>query len=88
MPKAEEGNRTESGKIEHVQSNVASANKWCKCRQVAAEGQCGQREEIRLKIACADKCGICWQMLLGRKNVAKHVDGEKAMKERTLEARQ
>ena len=58
MPKAEEGNRTESGKIEHVQSNVASANKWCKCRQVATEGQCGQRDEMRLKIACADKCGI------------------------------
>ena len=51
MPKAEEGNRTKSGKIEHLQSNVASANKWCKCRQVATEGQCGQREEMRLKIA-------------------------------------
>ena len=85
MPKAEEGNRTKSGKIEHVQSNVASANKWCKCRQVAAEGQCGQREEMRLKIACADKCGIC--CMVGE-IVANHVGGEKAMKERKFETLQ
>ena len=29
MPEAEEGNRTEDGKIVQVRSNVACANKWC-----------------------------------------------------------
>ena len=29
MPEAEEGNRTEDGKIVQGRSNVASANKWC-----------------------------------------------------------
>ena len=35
MPEAGEGNRTEDGKIVQVRSNVASANKWCKCGQMA-----------------------------------------------------
>ena len=29
MPEAEEGHRTEGGKIVQVLSNVACANKWC-----------------------------------------------------------
>ena len=29
MPEAEEGNRTEDGKIVQVRANVACANKWC-----------------------------------------------------------
>ena len=81
MPKAEEGNRTESGKIEHVQSNVASVNKWCRCRQVATEGQWGNAAKDCL-------CRKVWHILHVWKDVANHVDGEKAMKERTLEARQ
>ena len=35
MPEAEEGNRTEGGKIVQVRSNVACANKWCECGQMA-----------------------------------------------------
>ena len=40
MPEAEEGNRTEDGKIVQVRSNVASANKWCKCGQMARRKGC------------------------------------------------
>ena len=57
------------------------------CSQILHVQTSGAWAGRRVNIACADKCGICW-MLLGRKNVAKHVDGEKEMKERTLEARQ
>ena len=48
MPEAEEGNRTEDGKIVQVRSNVACANKWCKCGQMARR----------------KKCCFCGQMLL------------------------
>ena len=37
MPEAEEGNRTEDGKIVQVRSNVACANKWCMCGQMARQ---------------------------------------------------
>ena len=49
MPEAEEGNRTENGKIVHVRANVACANKWCKCGQMASGED----------VACADKCCRC-----------------------------
>ena len=78
MPEAEEGNRTEDGKIVQVRSNVACANKWCKCGQMAR----------RQNVACADKCCRCSRLLHVRRNVANHVDGEKAMKERKFEALQ
>ena len=78
MPEAEEGNRTEDGKIVQVRSNVASANKWCKCGQMARRKRC-----------CL--CGKMLQMLTMlhvRKIVANHVGGEKAMKERKFETLQ
>ena len=75
MPEAEEGNRTEDGKIVQVRSNVACANKWCKCGQMARRKRC-----------CL--CGQMLQMLHVRKIVAHHVGGEKAMKERKFETLQ
>ena len=62
MPEAEEGNRTEDGKIVHVRSNVACANKWCKCGQMA--------RQIRTKDGDAEKCCLCGQMLHMLTNVA------------------
>ena len=78
MPEAEEGNRTENGKIVHVQSNVACANKWCMRGQMA--------RPMRTKEGNEGKCCLCGQMLHVRRNVANHVGGEKAMKERKFEA--
>ena len=65
MPEAEDGNRTEKGKMikfVHVQSDVACANKWCMCRQVA--------RPMRTKGGSADKYCLCRQMLHMLTNVA------------------
>ena len=56
----------------HVQTNGASADK----------GQDGK------DVACADKCCRCGRLLHVRRNVANHVGGEKARKERKFEALQ
>ena len=52
MPEAEEGNRTEDGKIVQVRSNVAGANKWCKCGQMA---KTEKMLLVRTKVADADQ---------------------------------
>jgi|TARA_B100001996_G_scaffold160115_1_gene122094 hypothetical protein len=59
MPEAEEGNRTEDGKIVQVRSNVASANKWCKCGQMARRKRCclcGQMLQMLTNVACSENC--------------------------------
>ena len=59
-----------------VQTSGASADKW----------------QLKANVDKGRKCGDCLcrqvHMLHVRKDVANHVDGEKAMEERTLEARQ
>ena len=57
MPEAEEGNRTEDGKIVQVRSNVACANKWSKCGQMTRRKKCclcGQRLQILTNAACSE----------------------------------
>ena len=92
MPEAEEGNRTEDGKIVHVRSNVACANKWCMCGQMARQMRTkdgnGKMLLVRTNVAYADECCMFGEMLHVRRNVANHVGGEKAMKERKFEALQ
>ena len=59
MPEAEEGNRTEDGKIVQVRSNVACANKWSKCGQMARWNRCclcGQELHMLTNVACSENC--------------------------------
>ena len=59
MPEAEEGNRTEDGKIVQVRSNVACADKWCKCGQMARRKRCclcGQMLQMLTNVACSENC--------------------------------
>ena len=62
MPEAEEGNRTEDGKIAHVRANVACADKRCMCGQTA--------RRMRIKDGNVEKCCLCGQMLHMLTNVA------------------
>ena len=66
MPEAEEGNRTEDGKIVHVRSNVACANQMCMWGQMARHMRirdgnlekcclCGQTLHMLTKVACSEK---------------------------------
>ena len=68
------------GQMLHVQTDGACADKW--------QAICGQKMEMRKNVACADKCCICRRKLHVRRNVANHVGGEKAMKERKFESLQ
>ena len=67
MPEAEEGNRTEDGKIVQVRSNVACANKWSKCGQMARRKNVREKKEkmllVRTKIADADECCMFGKLL-------------------------
>ena len=57
MPEAVEGNRTEDGKIVQVRLNVACANKWCKCGQMARRKRCclcGQMLQLT-NVTCSEK---------------------------------
>ena len=71
MPEAEEGNRTEDVKIVHVRTNVACANKWCMCRQMAKQmrtkddkrWKCEKMLLVRTNVAYADECCMFGEML-------------------------
>ena len=67
MPEAEEGNRTEDGKIVQVRSNVACANKWCMCGQMARQMRTkdgnGKMLLVRTNVAYADECCMFGEML-------------------------
>ena len=67
MPEAEEGNRTEDGKIVQVRSNVAWAQKWCKDGQTAGQMRTkdgnGKMLLVRTNVAYADECCMFGEML-------------------------
>jgi len=59
MPEVDGGNRTEDGKIVQVRSNVACANKWCRCGQRMGTEKCclgGQMLQRLTNVACSEKC--------------------------------